>query len=92
MKDYLREFVTEDREKTFEMPPGPPTSKPSKDPPYFEGFEGTPPGHISKVVLPPCVVCGGRERWDHHGIWRCVVCWPPEAFDPNTVQDSAYHQ
>ena len=28
----------------------------------------------------PCVVCGGRARWDHHGIWRCVVCWPPEAF------------
>ena len=67
-------------------PMGPATSTP------FEGFEGTPPRHISKVVLPPCVVCGGRERWDHHGIWRCVVCWPPEAFDPNTVQDSAYHQ
>jgi hypothetical protein len=28
----------------------------------------------------PCVVCGGHDRWNHHGIWRCVACWPPEAF------------
>jgi hypothetical protein len=27
----------------------------------------------------PCVVCGGTERWDDTGIWRCVACWPPEA-------------
>jgi hypothetical protein len=27
----------------------------------------------------PCTVCAGTLRWDHHGIWRCVVCWPPEA-------------
>jgi hypothetical protein len=25
----------------------------------------------------PCVVCGKTERWDDHGIWRCVACWPP---------------
>src|SRR5689334_1517555 len=24
----------------------------------------------------PCMVCGSTERWDDHGIWRCVVCWP----------------
>jgi hypothetical protein len=24
----------------------------------------------------PCVVCSGSERWDDHGIWRCVACWP----------------
>jgi hypothetical protein len=24
----------------------------------------------------PCVVCGSPERWDDHGIWRCVACWP----------------
>jgi hypothetical protein len=27
----------------------------------------------------PCVVCGDTVRWNHGGIWRCVVCWPPEA-------------
>ena len=26
----------------------------------------------------PCVVCGGSERWDDHGIWRCRRCWPPQ--------------
>jgi hypothetical protein len=24
----------------------------------------------------PCVVCGKTERWNDHGIWRCVACWP----------------
>jgi hypothetical protein len=24
----------------------------------------------------PCVVCGRTKRWDDHGIWRCVACWP----------------
>ena len=24
----------------------------------------------------PCVVCGSTERWNDHGIWRCVACWP----------------
>src|SRR5438309_6843974 len=24
----------------------------------------------------PCVVCGQTSRWDDHGIWRCVTCWP----------------
>jgi hypothetical protein len=26
----------------------------------------------------PCVVCSGSERWDDHGIWRRVACWPRE--------------
>jgi hypothetical protein len=26
---------------------------------------------------PPCAVCNGPERWDDHGILRCVACWPP---------------
>lgn len=30
----------------------------------------------------PCVGCGSRDRWNHHGIWRCAVCWPPDAFTP----------
>jgi hypothetical protein len=25
----------------------------------------------------PCMVCGKTERWNDHGIWRCVACWPP---------------
>ena len=57
--------------------------------PSFDPFDPSPHAHISKVVLPPCVVCGGRERWDHHGIWRCIVCWPPEAFTSNSGGDSA---
>lgn len=43
----------------------------------------SPTTHIDPIQLTaqfPCVVCGGRERWDHHGLWRCVACWPPEAF------------
>jgi len=24
----------------------------------------------------PCIVCGSTDRWDDHGIWRCVACWP----------------
>jgi hypothetical protein len=24
----------------------------------------------------PCALCGGIERWDDHGIWRCLTCWP----------------
>ena len=24
----------------------------------------------------PCVVCGSTDRWDDHGIWRCLACWP----------------
>jgi hypothetical protein len=25
----------------------------------------------------PCLVCEQAVRWDDHGTWRCVVCWPP---------------
>jgi hypothetical protein len=25
----------------------------------------------------PCTVCNGGRRWNDAGIWRCVVCWPP---------------
>ena len=24
----------------------------------------------------PCRVCGGSDRWDDAGIWRCGACWP----------------
>src|SRR5262245_46390276 len=24
----------------------------------------------------PCVVCGGSQRWDDAGVWRCTTCWP----------------
>ena len=27
----------------------------------------------------PCVVCGKSERWNDHGTWRCVACWPSKA-------------
>jgi TubC N-terminal docking domain len=26
---------------------------------------------------PPCFACNGTDRWDDHGILRCVVCYPP---------------
>jgi len=29
------------------------------------------------VVNPPCAVCQGTERWNDHGISRCVACYPP---------------
>jgi hypothetical protein len=28
-------------------------------------------------TIPPCFLCGGNERWDDHGILRCVACYPP---------------
>ena len=85
MKDYLADFLSVTEQKNLEYAQVPQLQnlqKPENDP--FGGFGGTPPPHISKVVRPPCVVCGGSERWDHDGIWRCVVCWPPEAFIPNS--------
>lgn len=30
--------------------------------------------------LLPCAVCHGTLRWNHADIWRCVACWPREAF------------
>jgi hypothetical protein len=24
----------------------------------------------------PCVACGKTARWNDHGLWRCVHCWP----------------
>jgi hypothetical protein len=81
VKDYLEDFLAHRPEKILEYAQVGKCQKdqnPEASPP-FEPFDPSPPPHISKVVL-PCVVCGGRERWDHHGIWRCVACWPPEAF------------
>jgi hypothetical protein len=36
------------------------------------------PTHAITLLPPhvPCIVCGGTDRWDDAGIWRCVVCWP----------------
>jgi hypothetical protein len=34
----------------------------------------SPPKPLSPTY--PCVVCGKTERWNDHGIWRCVACWP----------------
>ena len=31
---------------------------------------------LAEVLPPPCAVCGGVERWEHVGVWRCVRCWP----------------
>ena len=52
------------------------------------------------VRPPPCAVCGGTDRWEHAGVWRCVTCWPLErcrtnaradvaAFAPGTTRDDA---
>jgi pyochelin synthetase len=35
----------------------------------------TPPAPLTPWY--PCVVCGSTDRWDDHGIWRCIACWPP---------------
>jgi hypothetical protein len=24
----------------------------------------------------PCALCGGQERWNDAGTWRCIACWP----------------
>jgi hypothetical protein len=46
----------------------------------IEGCEEvTPEPHAPAIAtsLPPCALCGGAERWDDHGILRCVTCYPP---------------
>ena len=30
-------------------------------------------------ITPPCALCGGSNRWEDHGVQRCVVCSPPLA-------------
>jgi hypothetical protein len=40
-----------------------------------EPQDSQPAADISPV--PPCALCNGNERWDDHGILRCVACWPP---------------
>lgn len=59
-------------------------------PPSFSNFsrfsrDVSPHTHVDPLPLTmrfPCILCSGCERWDHHGIWRCVACWPPAAFTP----------
>lgn len=38
----------------------------------------TGPAQAAAPLTPqyPCVVCGGTDRWDDAGIWRCTPCWP----------------
>jgi hypothetical protein len=50
----------------------------SADPPGVSAMLNHRPQPLSPDY--PCVVCSGTQRWDHHGVWRCVACWPPEAF------------
>ena len=38
----------------------------------------------------PCVVCGGGNRWDDAGIWRCVACWPTPLTQQTMVAERAY--
>jgi hypothetical protein len=45
------------------------------------GDTGAAPTTPNEARL-PCVVCTGTVRWNHHGIWRCVMCWPREVFAP----------
>lgn len=93
MKDYLAEFLAEESQNFLKYAGVPHPQNPQKTPVHtpFEGFEGTPPVHISKVLqysaapLPldpdyPCALCRGRVRWNHNGIWRCTACAPPAAF------------
>ena len=35
----------------------------------------------------PCMVCGGVDRWDNCGVWRCRRCWPAGSLHrPNACQ------
>jgi hypothetical protein len=36
--------------------------------------QGHTNGH--SVMLSPCTVCGGVDRWQDRGVLRCVACWP----------------
>jgi hypothetical protein len=38
---------------------------------------------------PPCAVCGGTERWEHAGVWRCVTCWPSPGSRTHAGADAA---
>lgn len=46
-----------------------PTSHPPSNP-----SQATTPDPLTQYY--PCVVCRKTERWDDHGIWRCLACWP----------------
>jgi predicted P-loop ATPase len=36
----------------------------------------------SNAAVIPCAMCGQTERWDDHGVPRCVTCWPPQKVSP----------
>jgi hypothetical protein len=44
--------------------------------------QAMPSAHVyrngTSPATEPCRVCDGTERWNDHGTWRCVVCWPPK--------------
>jgi hypothetical protein len=52
------------------------------------------------VVLPtrpltagfPCVICGGNERWDDAGVWRCGACWPTPLTQKTRAAERAYQR
>jgi hypothetical protein len=45
--------------------------------PSSRGSRGSSPPDAAICILPPCALCGESDRWDDHGILRCVACYPP---------------
>jgi hypothetical protein len=43
--------------------------------PTVEAQDPQPGADLSEI--PPCALCSGNNRWDDHGILRCVACYPP---------------
>jgi hypothetical protein len=63
------------------------TVMPSAHPSWAQANGGAIPP--ATVLPPPCAVCGGTERWEHEGIWRCVTCWPMEGSRIHAQGDGA---
>jgi len=40
----------------------------------------------------PCSVCGGTDRWEDVGIWRCVACWPHPITRKTCEAERAYQR
>ena len=65
--------VTPDASQATE--PTPATSNGHGQPATNGHSNGHRPGHVPLMLI-PCANCHGTERWNDHGTWRCVTCWP----------------
>jgi hypothetical protein len=65
--------VTRDVAPTTDPTPAP--SNGHGQPATNGSSNGHRPGHVPLMLI-PCANCHGTERWNDHGTWRCVTCWP----------------